>query len=430
MAAYEMRDNTGEWFGSIPVDWSILPLKYAFSIKKDIAGKPGYTVLSVTQKGIKPKDMLDKGQFAMDYSKYQLVNRGEFIMNHMDLLTGWVDIAQEPGVTSPDYRVFYNTDPAQFSSEYYKYIFQFCYSTRIFYGMGQGVAGFGRWRLPSNMFLHFLLPVPSIDEQTAIAAYLDERCALIDEAIAEAKACIEEYKDWKASVIFETVTKGFDKDAEMKESGIEWIGMIPTHWGRAKVRQFAVFFNGDRTSRYPKPEDFVNEGIPFLNSSNIDNDFVDTTDCKYITQEKYASLSGAKLQCGDIVYCLRGSVGKCAVNNHLNEGTIASSLTIIRPISMNREYLLYCLLSDVARHQTAQFTNGTCAANLSAENVSNYVIPVPPIREQAIIAAHIKNLSQQVLEIEDEKQNLISDLESFKRSLIFEVVTGKRKVVQ
>ena len=110
MAGYEMRDNTGEWFGSLPVNWSILPLKYAFSIKKEIAGKLGYTVLSVTQKGIKPKDMLDKGQFALDYSKYQLVNRGEFIMNHMDLLTGWVDIATESGVTSPDYRVFYNAD--------------------------------------------------------------------------------------------------------------------------------------------------------------------------------------------------------------------------------------------------------------------------------------------------------------------------------
>lgn len=172
MAEHKMRDNTGEWFGSIPVDWTILALKYAFSIKKDIARKLGYTVLSVTQKGIKPKDMLEKGQFAMDYSKYQVVNRGEFIMNHMDLLTGWVDIAQESGVTSPDYRVFYNTDPTRFFSEYYKYIFQFCYSNRVFYGMGQGVAGFGRWRLPSDMFLRFLLPVPQIDEQKAIATYL------------------------------------------------------------------------------------------------------------------------------------------------------------------------------------------------------------------------------------------------------------------
>ena len=281
MAEHKMRDNTGEWFGSIPVDWTILALKYAFSIKKDIARKLGYTVLSVTQKGIKPKDMLEKGQFAMDYSKYQVVNRGEFIMNHMDLLTGWVDIAQESGVTSPDYRVFYNTDPTRFFSEYYKYIFQFCYSNRVFYGMGQGVAGFGRWRLPSDMFLRFLLPVPQIDEQKAIATYLDEQCTLIDEAIAEAKVSIEEYKGWKASIIFEVITKGVDKNAALKESGISWIGQIPSTWNMCLIKYCMVKIGSGKTPS-GGAEVYSDSGVMFLRSQNIYNEGLKLNDVSYI----------------------------------------------------------------------------------------------------------------------------------------------------
>ena len=267
MAEHKMRDNTGEWFGSIPVDWTILALKYAFSIKKDIARKLGYTVLSVTQKGIKPKDMLEKGQFAMDYSKYQVVNRGEFIMNHMDLLTGWVDIAQESGVTSPDYRVFYNTDPTRFFSEYYKYIFQFCYSNRVFYGMGQGVAGFGRWRLPSDMFLRFLLPVPQIDEQKAIATYLDEQCTLIDEAIAEAKVSIEEYKAWKTSLIFDAVTKGIDKEVGLQDSGSAWLGKVSCQTKISRVARHFQIILGKMLCSTPNDESYSLE--PYYCAANV-----------------------------------------------------------------------------------------------------------------------------------------------------------------
>lgn len=113
------------WMGTIPENWISCPLKYVFEIQKRIAGKEGYTVLSITQSGIKPKNMSAQGQYAQDYSNYQLVYPGDFAMNHMDLLTGWVDISQYEGVTSPDYRVFVNRDTGRFCSEYYKFIFQY-----------------------------------------------------------------------------------------------------------------------------------------------------------------------------------------------------------------------------------------------------------------------------------------------------------------
>ena len=240
----EMKSTREQWLGEIPASWGTLRLKRIFTIKKDIAGEEGHTVLSVTQKGIRPKVMSEKGQFALDYSKYQLVNRGEFVMNHMDLLTGWVDISDYDGVTSPDYRVFVNSDPSKYDSSYYRYIFQLCYSARIFYGLGQGVAGFGRWRLPADMFLNFGLPVPPIGEQHSIAAYLDDRVSQIDSFIEDVRMSIEEYTRWKASVINEAVTKGLDKSVPKKNSHIPWIGSIPSAWKLIKVKRVVRIENG------------------------------------------------------------------------------------------------------------------------------------------------------------------------------------------
>ena len=220
MTYSEMKDSGVFWIGKIPSHWHCQRLKYLFSIKKEIAGELGFTVLSITQQGIKPKDMSDRGQFSLDYSKYQLVKPGDFAMNHMDLLTGGVDISKYSGVTSPDYRVFYSRNPDSICADYYKYVFQVCYRQRIFYGLGQGVAGFGRWRLPADMFLNFSLPTPPLQEQIHIAKVLNEQCATIDAVVDEARASIEEYKRWKASVIYQAVTKGLDPNAPMKDSGV------------------------------------------------------------------------------------------------------------------------------------------------------------------------------------------------------------------
>ena len=202
----EMKESGIYWIGKIPKQWGLKRLKYMFAIKKDIAGKIGYTILAITQQGVKPKNMSDKGQFALDYSKYQIVNPGDFAMNHMDLLTGWVDISKFAGVTSPDYRVFYPLTPDEIDADYYKHLFQTCYRCRIFYGLGQGVSGFGRWRLPAEMFLNFVLPVPPLDEQKEIAAFLEKQCSQIDGIIAEKEALVSDLESYKKSLIYEVVT--------------------------------------------------------------------------------------------------------------------------------------------------------------------------------------------------------------------------------
>ena len=165
-----MKFSGDKAFGDIPEDWDMIKLRRIFAIKKDIAGEEGHQVLSITQRGIIPKDISkNEGQMAADYSGYQLVAAGDFAMNHMDLLTGWVDISSYDGVTSPDYRVFVLKDTGRYCKEYYLYLLQLCYSKQIFYSMAQGVSEFGRCRLKADKFLHFDIMLPSYDEQVSIA---------------------------------------------------------------------------------------------------------------------------------------------------------------------------------------------------------------------------------------------------------------------
>lgn len=202
-----MIDSGSAWFGRVPKEWNMSKLKYLFHIKKNIAGKEGYAVLSITQKGIVPKDLSkNEGQIAANYSNYQLVEPGDFAMNHMDLLTGWIDISKYSGVTSPDYRVFALNDTNSNDSHYYLYMMQMCYSNKIFYGLGQGVSGMGRWRLQADKFLNFGIPVPPYNEQVEIARYLDRKILKFDKLIEKKEKLLLELDVLKKSLIYEYVT--------------------------------------------------------------------------------------------------------------------------------------------------------------------------------------------------------------------------------
>lgn len=203
----EMIGSGIEWIGEMPKHWQAVKTKRLFYIKKNIANEEGHPILSVTQQGLKIKDISkNEGQIATNYSKYQFVNIGDFVMNHMDLLTGWVDNSEFEGVTSPDYRVFRMKDSSKYLNEYYKYILQACYSNRIYYGLGQGVSNLGRWRLQTDKFLNFVLPVPPLSEQRQIVEYLNEKCAHIDSLIEQKQQLLIELETYKKSFIYEYVT--------------------------------------------------------------------------------------------------------------------------------------------------------------------------------------------------------------------------------
>lgn len=201
----EYKCSGVDWIGDIPSHWGIRRFKHLFQIKKEIVGELGYEVLSITQKGIKVKDIHSgEGQLSSDYSKYQKVNIGDFAMNHMDLLTGFVDISKYKGVTSPDYRVFRMTEKEGYD-RYFLYLLQLCYSHKIFFPYGQGAAQVGRWRLPADAFKEFYAPIPTKEEQIAIVEFLDHEMSRIDSLINQCHKLISLLAEKRKSLIHDAV---------------------------------------------------------------------------------------------------------------------------------------------------------------------------------------------------------------------------------
>ena len=206
-----MKPSCIKWLGDIPAHWHVGKVKQYFSIRKEIAGKEGYTVLSITQQGIKIKDISsNEGQMAMSYENYQLVRPGDFAMNHMDLLTGYIGISDCAGVTSPDYRVFILDDTERCNPRYYLYVFQLGYKRKIFYGLGRGAANKGRWRLPASHFKDYDIPIPPREEQDGIVAWIEKRTAQVDAGISKLEEQIKCLKELKSTLISDVVTGKID----------------------------------------------------------------------------------------------------------------------------------------------------------------------------------------------------------------------------
>lgn len=203
--SWKKSDERG--FGNIPSHWHMLKIKRIFNIRKEIAGREGLQLLSITQKGIVPKDISrNEGQTAADYSKYQIVHVDDYAMNHMDLRTGWVDLSNYEGVTSPDYRVFYINNEMRFNKDYYKYVMQYCYIKELFYSAAQGINENGRYRLKTDSFLNFRLMVPPIEEQIEIAQKLNEKIGAINEILESKEQFLENLIAYKRIMYYEYVT--------------------------------------------------------------------------------------------------------------------------------------------------------------------------------------------------------------------------------
>ena len=202
-----MKDSGVDWIGSMPRTWSTIPVRRLFEVVKRV--EPGFSdqVLSITQRGIVPKDLSSHfGQIAESYDSYQRVDVGDYAMNAMDLLTGWVDRSKYQGITSPDYRVFRLRPQSGADPRYFTHVLQMGYTRRIFYRFGQGVSNLGRWRLQPKVFLSMRFPLPPLDEQVAIADHIEGKHAEIDSTIEGINRQIELLGKYRKQVINDAVT--------------------------------------------------------------------------------------------------------------------------------------------------------------------------------------------------------------------------------
>ena len=269
------------------------------------------------------------------------------------------------------------------------------------------------------------LPCPSLDEQTAIASYLDAQCAKIDEIIAQAKASIEDYKQWKASIIYEAVTKGLNPNVEMKDSGVEWIGKIPKQWGTKQIRYLFEL----RDERNDLPLEQVN-----LISLYTDLGVVQHSDLEKITGNKAVTADGYKqVYPNDIVVniilCWMGAIG---MSNYA--GVTSPAYDVYKPkdsqVTLSK---YYHYLFRTARFNGKCYTVGRGIMAMRWRTYSSEFraikVPVPSYKTQVQIVEYLDSVCSKIDDLISEKQSLIDNLESYKKSLIYEVVTGKRRVI-
>ena len=269
-----------------------------------------------------------------------------------------------------------------------------------------------------------LLALPSLKEQKTVTNFLDYQTAQIDTLIDKQQTLIQLLKEKRQAVISHAVTKGLNPDAPMKDSGVEWLGEVPEHWAVIKLANYAIPLNGDRGSNYPSGNDFVDEGVFFISTSEVVDGYVKTDTASKITLKKYNQLGGLKIKKGDIIYCLRGSVGKSGICT-FDEGTISSSLMGIRSMYIDPYYLILLLTSSSELQQRLMLVTGSVSANLSAQNVMGYKFAIPEKAEQLIIIAHVKNSLERIDILLSKATQAIQLMQERRTALISAAVTGK-----
>lgn len=320
----------------------------------------------------------------------------------MDLLTGWVDCSSYEGVTSPDYRVF--TPTISLDRRFYTYLFQHCYSAKVFYGFGQGVSNFGRWRLPADEFKSFLIPFPPIETQKAISTYLDIKTAEIDTLIEETEKSIELLEEYRKSAISEAVTKGLDPDVPMKDSCIEWIGEIPAHWDICRLGLLVHFHSGKPKEALMKSEDAIypvyggGDVKGYSEEFNIDGENV------------LVSRQGAT--CGTTRYV----IGKAWATEHA---------LIANPSSSIEPKWLSLWLENM---NLGQYSMTAAQPGIAASMIESLPMVVLPKEEQAAISETVKELSNEIRATIAQKLLLIQYCHDLRKSLVGEAITGKFKV--
>jgi type I restriction enzyme S subunit len=426
---YDRYRNSGvDWLRDVPAHWQTTRLRRLFVIVKRIAGTTGYDVLSVTQRGLRVKDVdSNDGQISDDYSKYQIVNAGDFVMNGMDLLTGYVDIARTVGVTSPDYRVFYLLqDRVDCCDRYFLYMFQMAYKQKIFYAFGQGASQLGRWRLPPDEFNAFIVPLPPHDEQTAVADFLDHETAKIDALIVEQQRLIALLKEKRQAVISLAVTKGLDPNVRMKDSGVKWLGEVPAYW---QVRPLMYLTQPDRPIMYgivlPGPN--VDEGIPIVKGGDVKPHRLKLDLLNRTTPEIEAPFARARLRPGDIVYSIRGTIGEAElVPQELLDANITQDAARIAPSKRtNNRWLARAVRATPVFVQLEQRSLGAAVRGINIFDLKRARVPVPPPAEQDAIADYLDRVMAALDDLRSEAEDAIVLLQERRSALISADVTGK-----
>lgn len=420
----KMKESGIEWIGQIPYDWKIVRVKQAFIRKNEKAQQENPVVLSLARTGVKVRDVsTNEGQVAESYYNYNPVSIGDLLLNPMDLYSGAnCSLSEVEGVISPAYVNLKNKDG--YYSKFYDYYFKVQYWMMVLFAHGKGVSFDNRWTLNSETLMNFPIVAPTEITQKRIADFLDDKCGKIDHYIEKQQQIIEKLKAYKQSVITEAVTKGLNPNVPMKSSGIEWIGEIPKHWEIKKIKYATTIMRGKFSHRPRNDPDYYDGQYPFVQTGDV------------ARAKKYISIYSQTLNDlgysvskefprGSIVMSIAANVADVAILDF--NACFPDSVVGFFPNDIEQLYLFYALKS--MRQQLLRNAIISTQLNLNIEIIKEEFVPIPTKEEQISILSYIDNKCEKIdVTIEKYLAN-IDKLIEYKKSLIYEAVTGKLEIV-
>lgn len=419
----EMKDSGIEWIGEVPNDWRIVRNKNAFVCNKELVGEKSELtqLLSLTTRGIKKKDINNaEGKLPESFDTYQFVKENDIVMCLFDLDCSAVFSGISPfdGMISPAYRVLSCKESME--PRYADYWFRYISDGRKFNHYAKNI----RYTLSYEEFLALPLLLPEKSEQRSIADYLDRKCSQIDAIIARQQEVIEKLKTYKLSVITEAVTKGLNPNVPMKDSGVEWIGEIPEHWEMLKLKYASSILRGKFNHR-PRNDPAYYDGIyPFVQTGDV------ARANKYI--KKYSQTLNEKgyavskvFPANSICMTIAANIGDVAILTF--DACFPDSVVgFVQSKNITWNYLYYVLTA--MKQQFVRNAIISTQLNLNIEIIKEEFIPVAPLHIQEQISEFLDNKCLSIDRTISAKQFVIDKLADYKKSLIYEVVTGKKEV--
>lgn len=425
--ARQMKDSGIEWIGDIPAHWQVIPHKYVMHKEKSICEHyNGEDIISLTMNGVIVRDLTAGGKMPTTFDGYQYVEPEDLLMClfDIDVTPRCVGIVRNHGVTSPAYSRFKVHEG--YYNAYYDYLLRFIDDEKVFIHLAKNL----RSSLTETDFGAIKTIVPPLEEQKRIAEYLDHQCTEIDAVIAKTKATIEEYKKLKQSIITNAVTKGIrGNDRPMKDSGIEWIGDIPAEWEIRKLFR-AIDKIGDIDHYMPNS---VETGIPYLMTGDLKEKIsqVDFDVCKQVSLEDYETLSSKiKATKGDIIFARYATIGTVCIVDIDKDFLVSYSCLTIKPTQslLIGNFLFYYLKSTAFFEDVKQYINSNTQANVGLDSMTKAKIVLPTLQEQEEIADFLDRKCAEIDKLIADKTHLLEEMESYKKSVIYEYVTGKKEV--
>ena len=420
----KMKPSGVEWIGDIPQEWEIKKCFQMFDqVKNRNTGMQETNLLSLSYGKIVRKNInTTTGLLPESFDSYNIINSGDIVLRLTDLQNDHtslrVGLAYEKGIVTSAYLTL--RKKCNGTSSFFYYSLHTFDIIKGFYGMGSGIRQGLNWDSLKNL----ILPLPPISEQQRIAEFLDRKCAEIDSIIAKTKATVEEYKALKQAVITEAVTKGIRPDRPMKDSGVEWIGEIPQEWSKDKV--FRVFSTiGSGTTPKSSDESKYEGNINWIQSGDINGGIITEVN-NHLSIEainKYSALRMYALPF--IVIAMYGaSIGNVSISKI--DSCVNQACCVLAEPKININYAFLSI--KAAKNYLITKAVGGGQPNISQDIVKSLWLPIPPLPEQKSIADYLDHKCAEIDRLIAAKEQLLTELESYKKSVIYEYVTGKKEI--